>query len=225
MRLASPHFAKLAAFVATMAIGLFARNAYAGGGQGECAGGPCGTPADNGGGCGCGCGGSILVDYTDVGKTYEQADDSDHDGIDDVLDNCPFAANPDQADADGDGVGDACDNCMAIGNKDQKPNACGNLWTAKNYIHGNVNEIVGMAIGEACDTKCTASSGGQKSITVALTPKTSSLDDTSGMSSNIPAQGEMSCASSAGAPGAPGWAFMAVGLVGLGAAVRRRRSR
>jgi uncharacterized delta-60 repeat protein len=35
--------------------------------------------------------------------------DSDGDGIDDDLDNCPDVANPDQVDSDGDGMGDACD--------------------------------------------------------------------------------------------------------------------
>ncbi len=35
--------------------------------------------------------------------------DSDGDGIDDDVDNCPSVVNPDQADADGDGHGDACD--------------------------------------------------------------------------------------------------------------------
>ncbi|WP_344210779.1 PxKF domain-containing protein [Kribbella sancticallisti] len=35
--------------------------------------------------------------------------DSDHDGIADSADNCPAAANADQANADGDALGDACD--------------------------------------------------------------------------------------------------------------------
>ena len=37
------------------------------------------------------------------------SDDSDGDGIIDILDNSPFVANPDQSDEDGDGVGDATD--------------------------------------------------------------------------------------------------------------------
>jgi len=58
--------------------------------------------------------------------------DEDSDGIQDNLDNCPFDANPDQADADNDGVGDACegdadgdgilddlDNCPADSNANQ----------------------------------------------------------------------------------------------------------
>lgn len=35
--------------------------------------------------------------------------DTDNDGVPDDVDNCPTAANPDQADQDGDGIGDACD--------------------------------------------------------------------------------------------------------------------
>ena len=37
------------------------------------------------------------------------SDDSDGDGVIDILDNSPFVANPDQSDEDGDGVGDATD--------------------------------------------------------------------------------------------------------------------
>jgi hypothetical protein len=35
--------------------------------------------------------------------------DGDGDGVPDTIDNCPSAANPDQADSDGNGRGDACD--------------------------------------------------------------------------------------------------------------------
>ena len=58
--------------------------------------------------------------------------DRDSDGVADDVDNCPDAANPDQADLDEDGVGDACDsdddddgdndgadNCPLIANPDQ----------------------------------------------------------------------------------------------------------
>ena len=41
------------------------------------------------------------------------------DGAGDACDNCPDAANPDQADGDADGVGDACDNCPGAINPDQ----------------------------------------------------------------------------------------------------------
>lgn len=36
------------------------------------------------------------------------ASDTDGDGIDDTIDSCPDAYNPDQTDSDGDGIGDAC---------------------------------------------------------------------------------------------------------------------
>ena len=88
---------------------------------GECTGGLCGTPDESGGGgCGCGCGcGSILIANTDLGDTYQYADDFDEDGIEDDFDNCPFVPNRDQADSDGDGVGTACDNCADVANEFQ----------------------------------------------------------------------------------------------------------
>lgn len=89
---------------------------------GECSGGLCGTPDESGGGggCGCGCGcGSILIANTDLGDTYQYADDYDDDGIEDDFDNCPFLANRDQADSDGDAVGDSCDNCQNTSNENQ----------------------------------------------------------------------------------------------------------
>jgi len=109
-------FTRMMATFAFAAMGLFISHiAYA---QAECGGGACGTPYESGGGCGCG-GGSILINNTDMGDTYQYADDFDIDGWEDDFDNCPFAVNPDQMDADGDGFGDACDNCPSSGNIDQ----------------------------------------------------------------------------------------------------------
>ncbi|MGB1658757.1 MAG: thrombospondin type 3 repeat-containing protein, partial [Longimicrobiales bacterium] len=41
----------------------------------------------------------------------ESQTDTDLDGVGNVCDNCPDAANADQADADADGLGDPCDDC------------------------------------------------------------------------------------------------------------------
>lgn len=79
--------------------------------------GDCGTPNQSGGGGGGG--GSILIANTDLGDTYQHADDFDDDGVEDPSDNCLRIKNPDQTDRDGDGIGDACDNCMSVWNPEQ----------------------------------------------------------------------------------------------------------
>lgn len=45
---------------------------------------------------------------------------ADGDTISDCIDNCPAAANQDQADADADGLGDVCDNCPSDANPGQE---------------------------------------------------------------------------------------------------------
>jgi hypothetical protein len=224
MRLVSPRFSTLVAAFSTVALGFLATPAFAqpAPAPGECGGGACGTPNNNGGGGCCGCGGSILVDYTDVGRSYEQSDDSDHDGIDDSLDNCPFTANPDQLDADGDGVGDVCDNCVATANADQGANLCGDVWTVKNHEVSGVSNNVGAVIGAACDISCTAGKATEKSDTVTISDPTGpSTDPTSG-NNNIPKSGEVACSLNAGPAGdVPGWAW-AIGFVSLGGLVKRR---
>ena len=79
--------------------------------------GDCGQPNQSGGGGGGG--GSVLINNTDLGDTYQHADDFDDDGIEDSSDNCLRVSNPHQYDSDGDGIGDACDNCLSSWNPDQ----------------------------------------------------------------------------------------------------------
>lgn len=93
--------------------------------------GECGTPEMSGGGGGGG-GGAILIANTDLGDTYQFADDFDNDAISDPYDNCPQARNTDQVESDGDEVGDACDNCPNTANADQE-------------------DIDGDGEGDACD--------------------------------------------------------------------------
>lgn len=79
--------------------------------------GECGTPEMSGGGQAGG--GSVLINNTDLGDTYQSADDYDDDGVEDSYDNCPRVPNSEQFDSDGDGVGDLCDNCRDIDNQNQ----------------------------------------------------------------------------------------------------------
>jgi hypothetical protein len=74
--------------------------------------------------------------------------DTDGDGVQGELDNCPTVANPNQADADGDGVGDVCDNCPQVANPNQ------------------VNTD-----GDACGDACEPCDGGSPPPTAAATPE------------------------------------------------------
>jgi len=66
----------------------------------------------------------------------ERNEDSDGDGIPDLIDNCPTTFNPDQADVDSDKVGTACDNCPMHYNPDQ-------------------SDLDGDGAGDACDVELT----------------------------------------------------------------------
>ncbi len=74
--------------------------------------------------------------------------DTDQDGIEDSLDNCPTTANADQADFDADGVGDVCDNCPTIANADQA-------------------DSNGNGTGDACENNCPSDLDGSGGIDAA----------------------------------------------------------
>ena len=81
--------------------------------------------------------------------------DSDLDGIASANDNCPDAANADQADADHDNVGDVCDTCTDIdqdgfGDPGFPANTCAqdNCPTIANASQSDAD---GDGIGDACD--------------------------------------------------------------------------
>jgi hypothetical protein len=50
-----------------------------------------------------------LIDCHDYGSCSTFSPDRDGDGVVDLVDNCEFSPNPNQADCDNDGVGDVCD--------------------------------------------------------------------------------------------------------------------
>jgi hypothetical protein len=84
-----------------------------------------------------------------------QNDDGDLDGLADLLDNCPGAANAAQLDGDGDFVGDVCDNCSTDPNYDQASSdndllgdACDNCPQATNPGQEDQDSD---GLGDACD--------------------------------------------------------------------------
>jgi rhodanese-related sulfurtransferase len=92
--------------------------------------------------------------------TYDKVGcvDSDADGINDDLDNCPANANADQADADGDETGDACDTCTdtdgdGFGNPGFPANTC-TMDNCPAVASTNQADADTDGTGDICDT-CT----------------------------------------------------------------------
>ncbi len=80
--------------------------------------------------------------------------DSDGDGWDDALDNCPLTANADQHDADDDGWGDACD--AGRGDDGDANDADGDGWAnsldnCPAVPNADQSDADGNEVGDACD--------------------------------------------------------------------------
>ena len=98
-----------------------------------------------------------------LGTDFQRAD-TDADGVNDGIDNCPTDANPDQHDADQDGIGDGCDpEPGSDQDGDGVPDANDNCPAVVNPDQIDTNED---GIGDACESE---------SITCSTVPRGSGL--------------------------------------------------
>lgn len=106
--------------------------------------------------------------------------DSDGDGHNDGVDNCPTVANPRQADSDGDGVGDRCDTCPTIadprqldGDGDGIGDLCDNCKAVANAVQTDTD---GDGVGDACDDITTRKWGIDWGAGISVTVDTGNVD-------------------------------------------------
>ena len=94
---------------------------------------------------------SIFLHFASTGLVV----DSDGDGVQDDVDNCPAIANPLQEDADGDLLGDVCDDCTDIdGDGFGDPGYAANTCTEDNcpaVANAGQEDADADGIGDACD--------------------------------------------------------------------------
>ncbi|MFN3198302.1 MAG: fibrinogen-like YCDxxxxGGGW domain-containing protein [Bradymonadia bacterium] len=77
--------------------------------------------------------------------------DADGDGVNDDVDNCPNAANADQADGDADGVGDVCDACPADATNDADGDSvCQDVDNCPTVANADQADDNGDGYGDAC---------------------------------------------------------------------------
>jgi hypothetical protein len=120
-------------------------------------------------------------------------DDTDGDGVDDVVDSCVLVANPLQTDTDHDGFGNECDadddadgladtsdNCPLVANVNQadgdgdgRGNVCDNCSTVPNASQTNTD---GDTFGDACDLDDDGDGLGDASDNCPLVPNANQLD-------------------------------------------------
>jgi hypothetical protein len=94
---------------------------------------------------------------SDIYREYMGRMDPDGDGHVGVMDNCPDAYNPDQADSDSDGIGDAC----SAASVEPEPEAAGEASDPATSKDGG--EDTGLEDGSKAETDSTQDSGADDS--------------------------------------------------------------
>ncbi len=90
----------------------------------------------------------LLINYT----LPPPPPDSDNDGVEDSIDNCPNTYNPDQKDADGDGIGDVCDSCPNDPNNDEDSDGvCGDVDNCPTIYNPYQTDTDSDGVGDKCD--------------------------------------------------------------------------
>ena len=91
------------------------------------------------------------VAANDISDTFEfVSPDSDEDGVDDLVDNCPNHANPGQEDNNGDGIGDACEDSSG-GNDLDGDGVDDNVDNCPAVSNSEQTDSDGDGIGDACE--------------------------------------------------------------------------
>lgn len=92
-----------------------------------------------------------ILDLEDPAEVL--CNDADNDDVCDDEDNCPNAANTDQANADGDQFGDVCDPCPADSTNDaaDSDGVCADVDNCPNTANTNQANADGDQFGDACD--------------------------------------------------------------------------
>jgi hypothetical protein len=89
-------------------------------------------------------------------------EDTDHDGVHDVCDNCPTVADASQLDRDGDGIGEVCDACPADPANDADADGlCADVDNCAGLSNPSQSDLDADGAGDPCDNCPAASNRGQ----------------------------------------------------------------